>query len=353
MSSEERKTTSIAELGEFGLIRKITEPFNIHNPSTVCGPGDDAAVLDYGGKRTLVTTDLLVEGIHFNRIYTPLKHLGYKSVAVNLSDICAMNAVPRQVFVSIAISGRMSVEEVEEIYSGIRMACERYKVDLAGGDTSSSLTGLMISITAIGEADEKDIVYRKGAKENDLICVSGDLGAAYLGLLILERERRVFESTPGVQPDLKGHDYILMRQLKPEPRTDVVQLLKEKGIMPTAMIDISDGLSSEILHICSQSGCGAKIYGDRIPIHADAIQQAKDFNMAPETAALNGGEDYELLFTVPLSDFEKVKDLPDISIIGNITGKDEGVKLVITGGHEVEIVAGGWEGWQTDQVRPE
>jgi len=294
--------TPISELGEFGLIAHLTDSVKIKNSSTLKGIGDDAAVLDYNGKNILVTTDLLVEGIHFNLIYTPLKHLGYKSVVVNLSDICAMNGIPRQITVSIAISSKFSVEALEELYKGITLACEHYGVDLVGGDTSSSLTGLLISVTAVGEVQQNDIVYRNGAKENDLICVSGDLGGAYMGLQLLEREKKNFSETSQIQPDLARYDYILERQLKPEARTDIIQKLKKTGIKPTSMIDISDGLSSELLHICKNSKTGCRIYSQKIPIDIATCNMANEFNISPETAALNGGEDYELLFTVSLND---------------------------------------------------
>ena len=336
------KSTPISELGEFGLIEELTKGLKIINPETEFGIGDDAAVLDFKNKKVLITTDLLVEGIHFNLIYTPLKHLGYKSVVVNLSDICAMNGTPKQVTVSIAISSKFSVEALEEFYEGVKLACLKYNVDLIGGDTSSSLTGFMISVTAIGIAEEADIVYRNGAKPTDLICVSGNLGGAFMGLQLLEREKNIFTESPDFQPDLEGHDFILERQLKPEPRTDIIKSLKEAGIMPTSMIDISDGLSSELIHICKNSKTGCRIYSDRIPVDIATSNMAEEFNIAAETAALNGGEDYELLFTVPLREFEKIKLVKDVSIIGNITEISDGLNLVSPDGNFIQITAQGW-----------
>ncbi len=336
--------TQISELGEFGLIEHLTKSIKIKNESTIKGIGDDAAVLNYKNKKILVTTDLLVEGIHFNLIYTPLKHLGYKAVAVNLSDICAMNGIPRQITVSIAISKKFTVEAIEELYEGIRLACDKYGIDLIGGDTSSSLTGLLISITAIGEANETDIVYRDGAKNTDLICVSGDLGAAYMGLQLLEREKHVFSENSNIQPDFFGHEYILERQLKPEPRIDIITKLKKINIKPTSMIDISDGLSSEIMHICKNSNTGCKIYSEKIPVDITTCNMANEFNIASETAALNGGEDYELLFTVSLKDYEKIKNIKEITIIGNITEVSEGMNLISPDGNLISITAQGWNG---------
>ena len=340
----ENDETQISELGEFGLIEHLTKSIKIKNGTTIKGIGDDAAVLDYNNKKILVTTDLLVEGIHFNLIYTPLKHLGYKAVAVNLSDICAMNGVPRQITVSIAISKKFTVEAIEELYEGIRLACEKYGIDLIGGDTSSSLTGLLISVTAIGEANEMDIVYRSGAKVNDLICVSGDLGAAYMGLQLLEREKYMFTENSKIQPDFSGHEYILERQLKPEPRIDIITKLKEINVKPTSMIDISDGLSSELMHICKNSNVGCKIYSEKIPIDITTCNMANEFNIAPEIAALNGGEDYELLFTVSLKDYEKIKNLKEISVIGNIIDESDGMNLISDDGKQIPITAQGWNG---------
>lgn len=340
--TENNKHTPLSSLGEFGLIRHLTEKIELKNESTLKGVGDDAAVLSYPDKKIVVTTDLLVEGIHFNLMYVPLKHLGYKSVVVNLSDVYAMNAQPKQITVSIAISSKFSLEAVEELYSGIHLACEKYGVDLVGGDTTSSMTGLVISITAIGEGDADSIVYRSGAKVNDLVCVSGDLGGAYMGLQLLERENEVFKVNPKEQPQLEGYDYILERQLKPEARRDVVQLLNELGVQPTSMIDISDGLSSEILHLCDQSKVGCSIYEDKIPMDMQTRQFAAELSINPLVAALNGGEDYELLFTIPLADHDKVKKEFDFTIIGHITEQSEGANLVTTGGASFPLQAQGW-----------
>ena len=336
------KRTELSSLGEFGLIRHLTEAFTIEQPSTLKGIGDDAAVLDFGNKATLVSTDLLVEGVHFDLAYMPLKHLGYKCAAVNFSDIVAMNGTPRQLFVGISVSNRFPVEALDEIYEGIRLACKRYHVDLAGGDTTSSVHGLFLSLTVTGDANKEDVVYRSTAKENDLICVSGDLGAAYMGLMLLEREKKVFEADPSMQPDLAGSDYILERQLKPEPRTDIIELLKTVGVKPTAMIDISDGLASEVLHLCEDSGLGCRIYEDKIPLDAMTVAAAEEFNIQPVTAAMNGGEDYELLFTISMNDFEKVKDLEGISIIGHMTEPNAGVFLASNNGPLIKIEALGW-----------
>ncbi|MBU0764811.1 MAG: thiamine-phosphate kinase [Bacteroidetes bacterium] len=338
------KHTPLSDLGEFGLIRKLTENIRLRHKSTVKGVGDDAAVLHYKDKHIVVTTDLLVEGVHFNLMYVPLKHLGYKAVVVNLSDVYAMNAQPRQITVSIALSNRFPLEAVEELYSGIYKACERYGIDLVGGDTTSSVTGLTISITAIGEVEKNDIVYRNAAKETDLICVSGDLGAAYMGLQLLEREKEVFKVNPDTQPEFSGHEYILERQLKPEARNDIIILLAELGIRPTSMIDISDGLSSELLHICHSSGTGCRIYEDKIPVDASTINMAEEFGIDPSVCALNGGEDYELLFTVALDDYEKIKDRSEFSIIGHITDASEGAQLVGRSGGMVSLAARGWNG---------
>ena len=334
--------TEIATLGEFGLIEHLTKKISLKNSSTKKGIGDDAAVLDYTGKKTLVTTDLLLEGIHFDLTYTPLKHLGYKSAVVNFSDIYAMNGQPKQITVSIGISKRFSVEDIEQIYEGILLACDKYGVDLVGGDTTSSLTGLMISITCIGEGEEGKIVYRNTAQNTDLICVSGDLGAAYMGLQLLEREKVVFATSPDVQPDFAGKDYILERQLKPEARKDIIEIFKKKNILPTSMIDISDGLSSEIMHICKESNMGCRIYEDKLPIDYETASMAEEFNMNLSTAALNGGEDYELLFTVPLSMYEKIAQIPEIRIIGHITEPQYGTMLVTRDGQEFALKAQGW-----------
>ncbi|CDE59139.1 thiamine-monophosphate kinase [Parabacteroides sp. CAG:409] len=334
--------TEIATLGEFGLIRHLTEDIKLKNESTLKGIGDDAAVLDYQDKLTLVTTDLLLEGVHFDLTYVPLKHLGYKSAVVNFSDIYAMNGYPRQITVSIGLSKRFSVEDMEELYSGIRLACDVYGVDLVGGDTSASLTGLSISITCIGEGEKGKVVYRNGAHETDLICVSGDLGAAYMGLQLLEREKRVFQGEKDFTPDFSGKEYLLERQLKPEARKDIIEKLRKANVLPTAMMDISDGLSSELLHISKESHVGCRVYEDRIPIDYQTAVMAEQFNMNLVTAALNGGEDYELLFTVPLTDHEKVSEMEGIKIIGHITKAELGNFLVGRDGGEIELKAQGW-----------
>ena len=334
--------TEIATLGEFGLIRHLTEDIKLKNESTLKGIGDDAAVLDYQDKLTLVTTDLLLEGVHFDLTYVPLKHLGYKSAVVNFSDIYAMNGYPRQITVSIGLSKRFSVEDMEELYSGIRLACDVYGVDLVGGDTSASLTGLSISITCIGEGEKGKVVYRNGAHETDLICVSGELGAAYMGLQLLEREKRVFQGEKDFTPDFSGKEYLLERQLKPEARKDIIEKLRKVNVLPTAMMDISDGLSSELLHISKESHVGCRVYEDRIPIDYQTAVMAEQFNMNLVTAALNGGEDYELLFTVPLTDHEKVSEMEGIKIIGHITKAELGNFLVGRDGGEVELKAQGW-----------
>ncbi len=341
---EQAKPTLLSEIGEFGLIDRLTANRKMVQSSSLMGVGDDAAVIDAGDHCILVTTDLLVEGIHFNLIYTPLKHLGYKAVAVNLSDIYAMNAEPRQITVSIAVSGKFSLEALEELYSGIYMACDKYKVDLIGGDTSSSVTGLTISITALGTAKRDEIVYRNGAQTNDLICVSGDLGAAYIGLQLLEREKELFEKDHSLQPDLDGNDYIIGRQLKPEPRADIIQLLKDNGIKPTSMIDISDGLSSEILHICKNSDKGCRIYQEKIPIDASTAMMAAEFNIEPLICALHGGEDYELLFTVPLESFEKLRNMKEIHIIGKVVDKEDNALMLTAEGNSIQLRAQGWDG---------
>lgn len=334
--------TEISAYGEFGLIKHLTGKFKIENSSTLKGVGDDAAVLDYKNKKVLATTDLLLEGIHFDLVYVPLMHLGYKAAVVNFSDIYAMNGEPKQIIVSIGVSKRFSVEDMEQLYAGIELACKKYGVDLVGGDTSASLTGLTISITCIGEGEEGKIVYRNGAKQTDLICVTGDLGSAYMGLQLLEREKIIFSGNSEVQPDFEGKDYILQRQLKPEARKDIVQLLREKGIVPTAMMDISDGLSSELMHICSQSNTGCRIYEDKIPINYQAVVMAEELNMNIVTAALNGGEDYELLFTVSLEDYDKIVMLEGIAIVGHMTKPELGLHLVGREGEEIELQAQGW-----------
>jgi thiamine-monophosphate kinase len=340
--------TEISTLGEFGLIRHLTRDLPKVNSSTQLGVGDDCAVLaPPPGIRQLVTTDLLMEGIHFDLQYTPIKHLGYKAAMVNFSDVYAMNGTPRQIVVSIAMSRRFTVEDLEDFYAGLRLACDKHGVDLVGGDTSASLTGLAISITCIGEARDEDIIYRNGAKDTDLICVSGNLGAAYMGLQLMEREKAVFNSRPAhdaeaAQPDFCGREYLLERLLKPEARRDIVHALREAGIRPTAMMDISDGLSSELLHICTASGTGCRIYEERLPLDYQTAVTAEEFNMNVSTCALNGGEDYELLFTVPLTLHEKVAALDDVRIIGHITRPDLGCALITRDGQEFSLKAQGW-----------
>ena len=334
--------TEISKYGEFGLIKHLTEKFKTENASTLKGVGDDAAVLNYENKKVLVTTDLLLEGIHFDLVYVPLMHLGYKAAVVNFSDIYAMNGTPKQITVSIGVSKRFSVEDLEQLYAGIQLACKKYGVDLIGGDTSASLTGLAISITCIGEGETDKIVYRNGAKQTDLICVTGDLGSAYMGLQLLEREKIVFAGNAEVQPDFEEKDYILQRQLKPEARKDIIQLLLEKGILPTSMMDISDGLSSELMHICNQSNTGCRVYEDKIPIHYQAVVMAEELNMNIVTAALNGGEDYELLFTVSLEDYDKIMMLEGVAIVGHMTKPELGLNLVGREGEEIALQAQGW-----------
>lgn len=349
MADNERKVTSISDLGEFGLIDRLTNKNKIKNKSTELAIGDDAAVLDYSDSKVIVSTDLLCEGIHFDLTYFPLKHLGYKSVVVNLSDMAAMNAIPRQITVSIAVSSKFSIEALDELYEGIYAACNTYGVDLVGGDTTASLAGLIISITAIGEAQHNELVYRNGAKKNDLICVSGDLGGAYMGLHLLEREKSVFKDNPDIQPQLEGHDYILGRILKPEARTDMKKIFEGLKVKPTAMMDISDGLSSEVMHICKDSGVGAKIYEEKIPMDDQTKEMASQLNINPIVSALNGGEDYELLFTIPLSDHDKIRNHPDITVIGHIVDASEGINLVAMGGTEIELTAQGWNPLKKEQ----
>lgn len=340
---DKQPLTDISNLGEFGLIDHLTQNIKIFNSSTVKGVGDDAAVLDMGKDMTVITQDLLVEGIHFDMVYTPLKHLGYKAVAVNLSDIYAMNARPTQIIVGIAISSRYTLEALEELYEGMLLACEKYKVDMVGGDTTTSPSGMMLSITAVGHAPKEKVVYRSGAKVNDILMVSGDLGAAYCGLLILEREKQVFKVNPGSQPDISQHSYILERQLKPEPCKDIIELLEKAGVVPTSMIDISDGLASEVIHLCKNSDKGATVFEERIPIDSRMAEVAHEFNIDPTTCALSGGEDYELLFTISQEDYPKLKDLPGINPIGHITEASEGHKLVTTSGQIITLTAQGWD----------
>lgn len=335
--------TEISTLGEFGLIEHLTKDIKKTNKQTLKAVGDDAAVLDFGNRCTLVTTDILLEGVHFNLEYVPLKHLGYKSAVVNFSDIYAMNGTPKQIVVGLGISSRFSVEDIETFYSGIRLACERYGVDIVGGDTTASLNGLAISITCIGEAKKEDIVYRNGAQVNDLICVSGNLGSAYLGLQLLERERMVLKAQPTATPKFEGNEYLLERQLKPEARRDIVAKLKEAGIHPTAMIDVSDGLSSELLHICHDSNVGCCVYEDKIPIDYQAAVVAEEMNLNIVTCAMNGGEDYELLFTCSINDYEKLIPLEDVYIIGHITKQGTDTILVGRNGEELPLRAQGWQ----------
>jgi thiamine-monophosphate kinase len=342
--SEEKKLRNIEELGEFALIDQLTNQFENRNPNTIFGIGDDAAVIALSETESLLlSTDSLVEGVHFNLMYMPLKHLGYKAVAVNVSDICAMNGIPEQITVSIAVSSKFSLEALEELYEGIKLACEHYKIDLIGGDTTSSQAGLMINIAVVGRAQKDKITYRSGAKEYDLLVVSGDLGAAYVGLQLLEREKEVFQANPNIQPDLDGNDYIIERQLKPEARVDIIQYLKELEVVPTAMIDISDGLASEILHICKASKVGCYLYDEKIPIDAKTSMTAIDFNLDPSTCALNGGEDYELLFTVKQEDFERVNSNPNMTIIGHITDEKDGIYFIDRSGSAITLKAQGWK----------
>lgn len=334
--------TNLSELGEFGLINHLTQNFKIQHKSTIKGVGDDAAVLSITDKHILVTTDLLIEGVHFDLSYMPLKHLGYKAVMVNLSDVYAMNGDATQITVSIAVSNRFSLEAIEELYEGIHLACKSYNIDLIGGDTTSSTTGLLISITAIGEVNKEAVVYRNSAKPTDLLVVSGDLGASYLGLQVLEREKQVFEVNPNSQPDLTNYSYLIERQLKPEARKDIVKLLKDLEVKPTAMIDISDGLSSEILHICTQSKVGCNLYEDKIPLDPQVISTCEEFDLNSTTIALSGGEDYELLFTISQEDFLKIKANPHLTIIGHITDESEGVNLVTRANQYIKLTAQGW-----------
>lgn len=348
--NNESKRTEISELGEFGLIDRITRDFPILHKSTKTGIGDDAAVIEFPkGEQTLLSTDLLLEGVHFNLSWMPLRHLGYKSVMVNLSDIAAMNAIPKQILVSIGISNRFSLEAIEEIYAGIKIACEQFKIDLIGGDTTSSAAGLTISITVIGSAKPQDITYRSGAKENDLICVSGNLGAAYAGLLVLQREKKTFEANPYFQPNLDNYEFVVGSQLKPTARVDIVELFREKNIKPTSMIDISDGLASELFHICKKSDCGCNIYEDKIPIDIQTAKVAEEFNISPLIPALNGGEDYELLFTISLDDYDIVKDIDKISIIGHISNKKNGLNLITKAGQSIPLKAQGWDSFKHEK----
>lgn len=342
----DEQRTEISSLGEFGLIDHLTRNNETKQSSTLLGVGDDAAVIDQFGRQTVITTDMLVEGVHFDLMYTPLKHLGYKAVVANLSDICAMFAVPTHITISIAISNRFSLEALDEFYEGVYAACERYGVDLIGGDTTTSLKGFVISITAIGEVAPGKYVTRSGAKENDLVCVSGDLGGAYLGLQLLEREKRLFLENSNIQPDLEDRKYTVGRILKPEPRVDIVTWLQENDITPSSMIDISDGLSSEMLHLCKQSQCGCVLYEEKIPIHDDSRKQAYDFNIDPTACALSGGEDYELLFTVSQDAYDKIRLSEQISVIGHITDAASGTVLMTKGGNKHPLTAQGWNAFK-------
>lgn len=337
-----KERTEISSLGEFGLIDHLTKNIELQNASSVLGVGDDAAVIDHFGKQTVITTDLLLEGVHFDLVYTPLKHLGYKSVIVNLSDVYAMNAIPTQVIMSIGISNRFSVEAIDEFYEGVYAACNKYGVDLVGGDTTSSQKGLVISVTAIGEVTPDTFVKRSTAKKGDLLCVSGDLGAAYVGLLFLEREKKIYMESPGVQPDLEGESYVIGRLLKPEARKDIVEFFAKEEIQPTAMIDISDGLSSEILHICKESALGCVLYEEKIPIAEEMKKAAFKFEIDPTACALSGGEDYELLFTIAQSDYEKLVLNEQISVVGYMTEPDQGAHIITKGGGKHAITAQGW-----------
>jgi thiamine-monophosphate kinase len=343
------KHTSLSELGEFKLIEELTKRIQLRNSSSIKGVGDDAAVIDCNGKYVLLSTDVLIENIHFDFMYSPVKHLGYKAVVVNLSDIYAMNGTPGQISVSFAASNKISYEVLRELYSGIELACDKYKVDLVGGDTCSSKQGFFISVSVIGECGYEEIAYRSGAGPNELICVSGDLGAAYIGLQLLEREKFIYQSNPNVQPQLAGYDYILERQLKPEARADILQILKDLKLKPTSMIDISDGLSSELLHISKQSDTGCKIFEDKLPIAPETKEAANELEISPTTCAMNGGEDYELLFTLPLEAFDKIKDIPRISVIGHTLQKDEGNFLISRDARHVPLRAQGWVAWTEEE----
>jgi thiamine-monophosphate kinase len=342
LENKDQSRTSLSQLGEFGLIEHLTKNFAITHESTLTSIGDDAAVLDFGDKKAVISTDLLVEGVHFDLAYMPLKHLGYKAVVANVSDICAMNATPKQITVSIAVSNRFPLEALEELFEGIALASKIYNVDVIGGDTTSSQKGLIISITAIGEANLEDIVYRNGAKVTDLLVVSGDIGAAYMGLQVLEREKQVFQVNPNNQPDLEAYTYLIERQLKPEARNDVKELLEKLEIKPTAMIDISDGLSSEILHLCKQSNVGCNLYEEKIPVDPQLINVCEEFNLDITTIALSGGEDYELLFTIAMEDFDKIKGNPNFTIIGHMVDAQEGNHLITRANTKIELKARGW-----------
>jgi thiamine-monophosphate kinase len=348
LEDKNQDRTSLAELGEFGLINHLTKHFKIHHSSTLKGVGDDCAVISSEEKQMLISTDLLVEGVHFDLSYMPLKHLGYKAIMVNLSDVYAMNAEAHQITVSIAVSNRFPLEALEQLYTGIQLACDTYKIDLVGGDTTSSTKGMLISVTAIGSAKKEDIVYRNGAQSTDLVVVTGDLGGAYLGLQVLEREKQVFQVNPQSQPDLDAYSYIIERQLKPEARKDIPELLKELEVTPTSMIDISDGLSSELFHICTQSKVGCKIYEEKLPLDPQVISTCEEFNIDSTMVALSGGEDYELLFTVSINDFDKIKGNPNLTVIGHITEENEGLNLVTRANQELTLKAQGWNSFNNE-----
>ncbi|WP_294824602.1 thiamine-phosphate kinase [uncultured Flavobacterium sp.] len=343
IEDKNQQRTSLSAMGEFGLIEHLTRNVELKQPSTIAGIGDDAAVLDFKDKKAVVSTDLLIEGVHFDLAYMPLKHLGYKAVVVNLSDICAMNAKPTQITVSIAVSNRFPVEALDELYDGIKLAAKIYGVDIIGGDTTSSTKGMLLSITAIGEADEADIAYRRGASGTDLLVVTGDVGSAYLGLKVLEREKQVFQVNPNNQPDLDAYSYLIERQLKPEARADVKDLLQALEIVPTSMIDISDGLSSEIIHLCKKSGVGCNLYEEKIPVDPQLINACEEFNIDITTVALNGGEDYELLFTIKMEDFDKIKGNPNFTIIGHMVQESEGIHLITRANARIPLKARGWD----------
>ena len=352
--NKNQELTPISTLGEFGLIKHLTQFFPVENISTELGVGDDAAIINAEGKKVLVSTDMFTEGVHFNLGYTPLKHLGYKVVVAGISDIAAMNAVPTQIMISVAVSNRFPVEALEEIYAGVQLACRRYKVDLVGGDTTSSQTGLVINVTTVGLESSEKIINRNGVKPNDLLVVTGDLGGAYMGLQILEREHSVYLKNPNMQPEMEGYDYILERQLKPEARTDIKGILEELGVKPTSMIDISDGLASEVLHLSDRSKVGFRIYEEKIPMDELTISTADEFNLNPVMTALNGGEDYELLFTISQSDFDKIKNNPDFTIIGHAVEEEQGNYLVLRGSNELaELTAQGWDAYLKSKKKTE
>ncbi len=348
MATNTYESKNINNLGRVGLIEHLTKNIKIRNKQTVLGPGDDAAAIDSSGDLVVSSADLLLEGIHFDMMYTPLKHLGYKAAVIGISDVLAMNAYPTQLLISVGISKKIGLNHLDELYEGINLACEKYQVDFAGGDTTSSLTGLTINVTALGTVSSEKMVTRKGADVNEIVCVTGDFGGAYMGLQLLEREKKVFESSKGAQPDLSGYEYILERQLKPEARKDVIRFLEKAEVLPTAMIDVSDGLASDLLHICHSSGLGCKIFQEKIPIHKNTEKMADTFDIEPLTAALNGGRDYELLFTISTEDYEKLKDEEEIIPIGHMTSQEFGCYMITTSDHEVELRSPGWEGFKKE-----